>query len=109
MKIPLKEKVHTRRGSLLMDIKQETLTPTKDMFKEQLDYHISKADEQALIFQSATNNEILVGYQIELFSRSTRASKGIWVIAGVRKMKLFNPEYLLKNIEDSKRYHCLPF
>ena len=51
--------------------------------------------------------EKIVGYQIELKSRSTTKSKGIWVIAGVKKFRFSTPSYLLKNKEGLQRWDAL--
>jgi len=109
--VPIREKVTSpqqHRGStFFMDQKAESIALTPEMFQETQDLHITHADEQALKFQSATNMEALIGYQIELYSKSTGVSKGIWVIAGVKKYRLFSPQYLLKSIEGGERWTVL--
>lgn len=98
---------HKGHSSLFFDIQPESCTLNDEMFKEVVELNMSDADAQKLKFESVGDIENLVGYQIELFSRTTSKSKGIWIIAGVRKYRFSNPQYLLKNKEGNQRWDAL--
>lgn len=98
---------HKGTSSLFYDIQPERCALTPEMFKEIPEQNIAPAEAKKLKFDSVRDIEKIVGYQIELRSRSTNKSKGIWVIAGVKKFRFTTPSYLLKNKEGAQRWDSL--
>lgn len=98
---------HKGTSSLFYDIQPERCVLNEEMFKEIPEENLQPAEAKKLKFESISDIEMIVGYQIELRSRSTSKSKGIWVIAGVKKFRFATASYLLKNKEGTQRWDAL--
>lgn len=98
-----------KRSSILYKQNPEEIKDklTADHFVEIKERNITVDEEKELIADSLTNEDILVGYQIELFSKSTRKSKGIWVICGIKTYRLSSTSYELKNREGVSRWDII--
>jgi hypothetical protein len=86
-----------KRESILYELAPDACVLKAEHFLEEKALHISDTEARAVLFESIENIDRIVGYQIELFSRSTGNSKGVWVIAGVKKFRFSDLNYLLKN------------
>ena len=88
-----------KRSSILyQEVPEEVSTKlTKEHFVQDASHNISVEEQQQVIANSLIEEDILVGYQIELLSKSTGKSKGIWVIVGVKKFRFSSTSYELRN------------
>lgn len=96
----------TKRSSILyQEVPQEIsdkLTP--EHFVRDNEKNLSKEEGAQILANSILNEDLIVGYQIELFSKSTQKSKGIWVIVGVKKYRFASTSYELKNANGDVRW-----
>lgn len=84
---------------------QKTLTP--DMFEAKPSENMSSEDAMKIMASSIDDDDVLVGYQVELISKTSGQSKGLWVIYGTKKYRWKNVEYHLKNKEGLERWDCV--
>lgn len=75
-----------------------------DMFKDEPLRNITEAEERRIMEESITNEDVLVGYQCELVSKSTGATKGLWVIVGIKRVRFASTSYELKNLKGESRW-----
>lgn len=95
------------RESILYEIVPDKKKLNVDQFVVRAELHLPKSEADDIIFQSITDIDKIVGYQVELFSKSTGRSKGIWVIGGVKKFRFSSTSYLLTNVEGFEKWYVL--
>jgi hypothetical protein len=86
-----------RRESILFEMKPETITLTNEHFLEIPELHIPKDISASIVTSSIDKEEEIVGYQVEMFSRTDGKSKGVWVICGLKKFRFSSTSYMVKN------------
>lgn len=98
-----------KRSSILyQEVPEEVSTKlTKEHFVQDESHNISVEEQQQVIANSLIEEDILVGYQIELLSKSTGKSKGIWVIVGVKKFRFSSTSYELRNERGDVRWDSI--
>jgi hypothetical protein len=64
---------------------------------ERADLDLSDADRKSIVTQSIEDEDLLVGYQVVLLSKSTGKPKGLYVILGVQKFRFSATQYLLRS------------
>merc|ERR1711916_214989 len=89
----------TKRSSILYQEVPEEIKDklTAEHFKRDQGLEINDQEREQIMADSLIDEDLLVGYQIELLSKSTGKSKGIWVIVGVRKYRFSSTSYEMKN------------
>lgn len=95
-----------KRSSILyQEVPQEISDKlTDEHFNVDPSKNISTNEQKQVIADSVIDEDILVGYQVELKSKSTGKSKGIWVIVGVKKYRFSNTSYEMKNKNGDVRW-----
>lgn len=95
-----------KRSSILREREPDTIPRVlaAEHFAVIESQHLAKVDAENLIEQSLIDEDILVGFQIELLSRSNGKSKGTWVIIGIKQVRFLNTTYLLRNQEGAERW-----
>lgn len=98
-----------KRESILYESTPDTIKQglPKDAFELIPSKNLSQPEIDALIQLSMNDDHVLVGYLIELFSKSTGKSKGLFVVMGVKKFRFSATSYLLKNKEQVERWTVL--
>jgi len=98
-----------KRSSILYKQSPEEIQDklTADHFELIKERNLSTEEEKELIADSLVNEDILVGYQIELLSKSTNKSKGIWVICGIKTYRFSATQYELKNRQGDSRWDVI--
>lgn len=96
----------TKRSSILyQDVPAEVtdrLTP--EHFARDNTKNLTDKEGEKVLADSVLDEDLIVGYQIELLSKSTGKSKGIWVIVGVKKYRFSSTSYELKNASGDARW-----
>lgn len=98
-----------KRESILYESTPDELTLKlkKEHFDIITEKHLKKEEIDQIITASIEDVDLLVGYQVELMSKSTGKSKGTWVIAGVKKFRFSATSYLLRNLAGEERWTVL--
>lgn len=96
----------TKRSSILYQEVPEEIKDklTAEHFKRDQGLEINDQEREQIMADSLIDEDLLVGYQIELLSKSTGKSKGIWVIVGVRKYRFSSTSYEMKNQNGDLRW-----
>jgi hypothetical protein len=71
------------------------------------EFELGAAEKKSIVQRSIDNEDLLVGYQIELYSSSTKLPKGIWVIMGTKRFRFSSTQYLLRNKVGEEKWRVL--
>ena len=74
---------HAKQAGFFYESKPENIqkTLTKDMFEAKPSENMSSEDAMKIMASSIDDDDVLVGYQVELISKTSGQSKGLWCVS----------------------------